>query len=207
MGFDHILLNETGFIREKPVVAIPYLTLLCVFTLSGCIGNMMVIGAVLTHKVSFTDRMWSMGEGYVFTGICHSVYNCRGTYLVRCGVACLVRGRGLFRGGRGCLVRLGEKASSKVGMSGQRRVSGQRLVSHFSPSFRGGEWSPIFHHLSEWGIPFFTICWGSPIFSKIGDSPSNTEIWSMRGRHASLFFQLLAEDLLFKGSSIFFVLL
>ena len=56
MRSDQNLLNETGFItdnfiRENPTVAIPYLTLLCIFTLSGCIGNTMVIGAVLTHKV------------------------------------------------------------------------------------------------------------------------------------------------------------
>ena len=58
MRSDHILRNETGFvgdnfIRENPVIAIPYLTLLCVFTLSGWVGNMMVIGAVITHKVIF----------------------------------------------------------------------------------------------------------------------------------------------------------
>ena len=55
---DHILLNDTGFVSdnfigENPAVAIPYLTLLCIFTLSGCVGNTMVIGAVLTHKVYF----------------------------------------------------------------------------------------------------------------------------------------------------------
>ena len=56
MRGEYIPFNETGFvgenfIRENSVIAIPYLTLLCIFTLSGCIGNTMVIGAVLTHKV------------------------------------------------------------------------------------------------------------------------------------------------------------
>ena len=56
MRSGHILFNETGFIsdhfiRENLAVAIPYLTLICLFTLSGCVGNMMVIGAVLIHKV------------------------------------------------------------------------------------------------------------------------------------------------------------
>ena len=58
MRTEYIPFNETGFIgenfiRENSVIAIPYLTLLCIFTLSGCIGNTMVIGAVLTHKVIF----------------------------------------------------------------------------------------------------------------------------------------------------------
>ena len=56
MRTEYILLNDTdfisdNFIRENPAIAISYLTLLCIFTVSGCIGNMMVIGAVLTHKV------------------------------------------------------------------------------------------------------------------------------------------------------------
>ena len=55
---NHILRNETGFvsnnfIRENLAIAIPYLTLICIFTLSGCVGNTMVIGAVLILKVQF----------------------------------------------------------------------------------------------------------------------------------------------------------
>ena len=54
--------NETGFvgenfIRDNSVIAILYLTLLCIFTVSGCIGNTMVIGAVLTHKVIIFNKM------------------------------------------------------------------------------------------------------------------------------------------------------
>ena len=63
MRSDKILPNETGFvgenfIKENSVVAIPYLTLLCIFTLSGCVGNMMVVGAVLTHKVNFFFQLF-----------------------------------------------------------------------------------------------------------------------------------------------------
>ena len=41
-----------NFIHKNPIVAIPYLIVICAFTLSGCVGNTMVIGAVLTYKVS-----------------------------------------------------------------------------------------------------------------------------------------------------------
>ena len=55
---DPIIFNDTGFvsnnfIRENQAVAIPYLTLLCIFTVSGSLGNTMVVGAVLTYKVIF----------------------------------------------------------------------------------------------------------------------------------------------------------
>ena len=40
-----------NFIHKNPIVAIPYLIVICAFTLSGCVGNTMVIGAVLTYKV------------------------------------------------------------------------------------------------------------------------------------------------------------
>ena len=54
---EYILFNETGFvsdtfIRENSAVAVPYLTIICIFTMSGCIGNTMVIGAVLTYKLN-----------------------------------------------------------------------------------------------------------------------------------------------------------
>ena len=48
-GSDVMRIN---FIDRNPIVAIPYLTVICAFTLSGCVGNAMVIGAVLTYKVS-----------------------------------------------------------------------------------------------------------------------------------------------------------
>ena len=49
--------NESGlsnfdFIADNPGIAIPYLTLLSIFTLNGCIGNLMVIAAVLSYKVN-----------------------------------------------------------------------------------------------------------------------------------------------------------
>ena len=47
------------FIKENPEIAIPYLIILSAFTLSGCVGNIMVIGAIVAYKVSwiifFTD--------------------------------------------------------------------------------------------------------------------------------------------------------
>ena len=53
MRVNYTLVGDNNFIEENPAVAIPYLTLISIFTLSGCIGNMMVIAAVLTYKVSF----------------------------------------------------------------------------------------------------------------------------------------------------------
>ena len=49
----HTFLSDDNFIEENIAVAIPYLTLISIFTFSGCVGNMMVIAAVLTYKVSF----------------------------------------------------------------------------------------------------------------------------------------------------------
>ena len=39
------------FIAQNPEIAIPYLTIISVFTLGGCAGNAMVIGAILVYKV------------------------------------------------------------------------------------------------------------------------------------------------------------
>ncbi len=39
------------FIEDHPGVAIPYLILLTIATVSGCIGNCMVIATVMTNKV------------------------------------------------------------------------------------------------------------------------------------------------------------
>ena len=44
---------ERDFIETSPGISIPYLTFLCVFTLTGSVGNLMVIGSVITYKVSF----------------------------------------------------------------------------------------------------------------------------------------------------------
>ena len=48
--------NSTGlsgfdFINENPEISIPYLILISMFTLNGCFGNLIVIGAVLVYKV------------------------------------------------------------------------------------------------------------------------------------------------------------
>ncbi len=53
---DNPLANETTFrghefIEDHPGVAIPYLILLTIATVSGCIGNCMVIATVMTNKV------------------------------------------------------------------------------------------------------------------------------------------------------------
>ena len=37
----------SNFIDENPEISIPYLALISAFTLNGCVGNVMVIGAVL----------------------------------------------------------------------------------------------------------------------------------------------------------------
>ena len=44
---------ERDFIERSPGISIPYLTFLCLFTLTGSVGNLMVIGSVVTYKVSF----------------------------------------------------------------------------------------------------------------------------------------------------------
>ena len=45
-------LVSSEFIMENPEIAIPYLIILSTFTLSGCVGNTMVIGAILVYNVS-----------------------------------------------------------------------------------------------------------------------------------------------------------
>ena len=42
----------SNFISENPEISIPYLALISAFTLNGCVGNVMVIGAVLIYKVN-----------------------------------------------------------------------------------------------------------------------------------------------------------
>ena len=44
--------TEFNFISENTEIAIPYLILLSIFTLNGCIGNSMVIAAVVNYKVN-----------------------------------------------------------------------------------------------------------------------------------------------------------
>ena len=41
------------FVENNPYVALPYLIVLATLTVVGCIGNILVIIAVLTNKVSF----------------------------------------------------------------------------------------------------------------------------------------------------------
>ena len=48
--------NDSNFVRsefivQNPEIAIPYLTILSVFTLSGCVGNIVVMGGILVYKV------------------------------------------------------------------------------------------------------------------------------------------------------------
>ena len=42
----------SNFIDKNPEISIPYLALISAFTLNGCVGNVMVIGAVLIYKVN-----------------------------------------------------------------------------------------------------------------------------------------------------------
>ena len=39
------------FVKHYPEVGIPYLSILCFITVTGTMGNTMVLGAVLTNKV------------------------------------------------------------------------------------------------------------------------------------------------------------
>ena len=50
------LINDSDFIsdkfiKENPGLSIPYLTVLLISTVTGSIGNLMVIGSVITYKV------------------------------------------------------------------------------------------------------------------------------------------------------------
>ena len=42
---------HSNFIAQNPEISIPYLIMMAVITLSGCIGNALVIGSVATYKV------------------------------------------------------------------------------------------------------------------------------------------------------------
>ena len=42
---------HSDFITRNPIISIPYLILMSVSTLSGCIGNTLVVGSVISHKV------------------------------------------------------------------------------------------------------------------------------------------------------------
>ena len=57
MRYNNKTYNSSGFgafdfISENPEISIPYLALISAFTLNGCVGNVMVIGAVLAYKVN-----------------------------------------------------------------------------------------------------------------------------------------------------------
>ena len=47
---------HSDFIEQNLGIAIPYLIIILLCTLSGCVGNIMVIGCVLCYKVFF--RFW-----------------------------------------------------------------------------------------------------------------------------------------------------
>ena len=42
---------HSNFIAQNPEISIPYLIMMAIITLSGCIGNALVIGSVATYKV------------------------------------------------------------------------------------------------------------------------------------------------------------
>ena len=42
---------QSDFIAQNPGISIPYLILISISTVTGCIGNAMVIGSVATYKV------------------------------------------------------------------------------------------------------------------------------------------------------------
>ena len=41
----------SDFIAENTAIAVPYLVLITIATVAGSVGNLMVIGSVLTYKV------------------------------------------------------------------------------------------------------------------------------------------------------------
>ena len=43
--------DEIDFIRDKPLISIPYILVSAVTTVVGCVGNVFIIGAVLVDKV------------------------------------------------------------------------------------------------------------------------------------------------------------
>ena len=47
---DSDLITE-DFMKQNPGISIPYLTILSICTVSGCIGNVLVIGSVTSYKV------------------------------------------------------------------------------------------------------------------------------------------------------------
>ncbi|XP_074641503.1 melatonin receptor type 1C-like [Tubulanus polymorphus] len=53
-------IQDVDFFQEHPVMTYIYLTILIIFTITGNIGNTMVIGAVLTDK-----RLWSKGNVFI----------------------------------------------------------------------------------------------------------------------------------------------
>ena len=53
-GSESIEIKVTrNFVENNPYVAVPYLIVLAMLTMVGCIGNILVIIAVLTNKVRF----------------------------------------------------------------------------------------------------------------------------------------------------------
>ena len=44
----------SDFIAKNTAVAVPYLILISIVTVTGSVGNLMVIGSVLTYKVCFS---------------------------------------------------------------------------------------------------------------------------------------------------------
>ena len=49
---------HSDFIAQHPCISIPYLILISISTVTGCIANVVVIGSVVTYKV-FKDRSFT----------------------------------------------------------------------------------------------------------------------------------------------------
>ena len=63
MKYNNKTLNSSGFgaldfISDNFEISVPYLVLISAFTLNGCIGNVMVIGAVWVYKVIIMNVYW-----------------------------------------------------------------------------------------------------------------------------------------------------
>ena len=52
-----VIFVHSDFIARNPGISIPYLLLISISTVMGCIGNSMVIGSVVTYKVLNNDEL------------------------------------------------------------------------------------------------------------------------------------------------------
>lgn len=62
---------HTDFIERNRRIAVPYLVLLSIFTVTGCVGNILVVGVVWFYKVSRSESKMNFQSEFIF---CLSVW-------------------------------------------------------------------------------------------------------------------------------------